>query len=53
MPRSTRAERRPHHRPPTDAERDERFRVEGDPEDVLRALLGVAPEPPERGSDQA
>jgi len=35
---------RKHDRPPTDAQRDERVRVDVDPDDVLRKLLGVEPE---------
>lgn len=34
---------RRHDRRPSDAQRDERVKVDGDPDDVLRKLLGVKP----------
>lgn len=41
---------RRHDRPPTEAQRDERVRVDVDPDDVLRKLLGVDPEDTEEES---
>jgi hypothetical protein len=32
---------RRHHRPPTEEQRDERVKLDMDPEDALRKLLGV------------